>query len=208
VRFTRNGSERLDYAKREILSGKSAFCKNIPNGLSLIRMLLVLPLILIIHDIFVYECTKNMLLLIVFATIIRSDVADGYLARKLNCTSNVGAKLDIISDTLYTISSLAAFAYFDVIPFWFVFLMLFKLLEFIITSKLIVNKQKSERVIFFDKLGKMAVCSVMLLPGIFVFRRVITEYKVVMNIIVYIISALLIISFINRMISTVKYMRA
>jgi CDP-diacylglycerol--glycerol-3-phosphate 3-phosphatidyltransferase len=192
----------------EILSGKSAFYKNIPNGLSLIRMLLVLPFILAIHDIFVYECTSNLLLLIVFFAIIISDVADGYLARKLKCASSTGAKLDIVSDTLYTISALAAFAYFDVTPIWFVFLMLLKLLEFIITSKLIVNKQNFGHGIFFDKMGKIAVSSVMLLPGIFVFRCVITDYKIVMNVIIYVISALLIISFVNRIISTAKYMRA
>jgi phosphatidylglycerophosphate synthase len=64
-------------------------------------MLLVLPLIIIIHDIFVHECTKNLFLLIIFFTIITSDVADGFLARKLKCASDTGAKLDIISDALY-----------------------------------------------------------------------------------------------------------
>ncbi|MDR2793910.1 MAG: CDP-alcohol phosphatidyltransferase family protein, partial [Treponema sp.] len=76
--------------------------KNVPNILSVLRIALVLPFTAIIHDIFMYECTKNLFLLILFITIIISDVADGYLARKLNCTSNAGAKLDIISDTFYT----------------------------------------------------------------------------------------------------------
>jgi CDP-diacylglycerol--glycerol-3-phosphate 3-phosphatidyltransferase len=170
-------------------------------------MLLVFPFVLIIHDIFVYECTKNLFLVIAFFTIIISDIADGYLARKLKCTSNVGAKLDIISDTLYTILSLTVFAYFKIIPIWFIFLILLKLFEFIITSKLIRNKQKSENVIFFDKIGKISISIVMLLPGIFVFRCIIIDYKTVMNIIIYIITAMLIISFINRIINTVKYIK-
>jgi CDP-diacylglycerol--glycerol-3-phosphate 3-phosphatidyltransferase len=186
------------------LNNKCFSYKNVPNGLSLLRLLLVIPFIVIIHDIFVYECTKNLFLLIVFFTIIISDVADGYLARKLKCTSNTGAKLDIISDTLYTISSLTVFAYFKIIPIWFIFIMLLKLLEFIITSKLI---QKSESIIFFDKIGKISVSIVMLLPGIFVFRCIIIDYKMVMNIIIYIITAMLIISFVNRIINTVKYIK-
>jgi CDP-diacylglycerol--glycerol-3-phosphate 3-phosphatidyltransferase len=100
-------------------------------------MAVVLPFIVTIHDIFVYECTKNWVLLVAFFVIIISDIADGYLARKLKCTSNTGAKLDIISDSLYTILSLAAFAYFNIIPIWFIFIMLFKLIEFIVTSRLI-----------------------------------------------------------------------
>jgi phosphatidylglycerophosphate synthase len=66
--------------------------KNVPNGLSLLRMLLVLPFIIIIHDIFVYECTKNLFLLITFFTIILSDVSDGWLARKLKCTSDTALR--------------------------------------------------------------------------------------------------------------------
>jgi CDP-diacylglycerol--glycerol-3-phosphate 3-phosphatidyltransferase len=181
--------------------------KNIPNVLSLFRIFLVLPFLLIIHDIFVYNCVKNWILLLVFFTIVMSDVADGYLARKLKCTSNTGAKLDIISDTLYTILSLAVFAYFNITPIWFIFIMMLKLLEFIITSKIIKNKHKSESILFFDKIGKISISIVMLLPGIFAFRCIIIDYKMVMNIIIYIITMMLILSFINRIVNTIKYTR-
>jgi CDP-diacylglycerol--glycerol-3-phosphate 3-phosphatidyltransferase len=145
--------------------------------------------------------------MITFITIIASDVADGFLARKLKCTSNTGAKLDVISDTLYTILSLTVFAYFKIIPIWFIFIMLLKLVELIITSKLIRNKQKSESIIFFDRIGKISVSVVMLLPGIFVFRCIIVDYKIVMNIIIYIITVMLIISFINRILNTIRYIK-
>jgi phosphatidylglycerophosphate synthase len=77
--------------------------KNSPNILTLVRMFLVLPFVWIIHDIFVYEYTKNSYLVIIFIVIILSDILDGFLARKLKCTSNTGAKLDIISDAFYII---------------------------------------------------------------------------------------------------------
>jgi CDP-diacylglycerol--glycerol-3-phosphate 3-phosphatidyltransferase len=140
--------------------------------------------------------------------IITSDIADGYLARKLRCASNAGAKLDIISDTVYTVSSLAVFVYFKIIPMWFIFLLLLKLLEFIITSKLMNYKRKSKDIIFFDKIGKISVSVVMLLPGIFVFRCIIIDYKMVMNMIIYIITAMIIISFVNRIINTMIYIKA
>jgi hypothetical protein len=84
--------------------------------------------------------------------------------------------------------------------------MLLKLIEFIITSK-IKNKHRSEKMLFFDKIGKLSISIAMLLPGIFVFRCVIIEYKTVMNTIVYIITAMLILSFFNRIIDTAKYKR-
>jgi CDP-diacylglycerol--glycerol-3-phosphate 3-phosphatidyltransferase len=170
-------------------------------------MLLVLPFVLIIRDIFVYKCPKNLGLVIIFITIISTDVLDGFLARKLKCTSNTGAKLDIISDTLYSILSLIAFVYFKIIPVWFVFIMILKLFEFIVTSKIINLKRKIKNVAFFDKIGKLSVSIVMLLPGIFVFRCIIIDYKIIMNIIIYIITAMLIISFVNRIVNTIKYIK-
>ena len=181
--------------------------KNIPNTLSLMRMMLVLPFVLIIHDIFVYECTKNLGLVVIFFTIIMSDIADGYLARKLKCASKIGAKLDVISDTVYTILSLTVFVYFKIIPVWFIFIMVLKLIEFIVTSKLIKEKQNIEKTLIFDRMGKLSICIVMLLPGIFVFRCIIIDYKIVMNVTIYIITIMLIVSFINRIKNTIEYMK-
>ncbi|MDR2479355.1 MAG: CDP-alcohol phosphatidyltransferase family protein [Treponema sp.] len=178
--------------------------KNIPNALSLVRMLLVLPFLLVIRDIFVYECPKNWGLLLIFTIIILSDIADGFLARKLRCASNAGAKLDIISDALYTLFSLSAFAYFKIIPIWFILVLLFKLGEFIVTSKIVTVKQKSSQAVFFDKAGKLSVSAAMLLPGIFVFRCIIADYKMVMNAAIYIITVMLAISFVSRIINTIK----
>jgi phosphatidylglycerophosphate synthase len=95
-------------------------------------MLLVLPFVCIIHDILVYKCTKNLFLSIIFIVIITSDILDGFLARKLKCTSNVGVKLDIISDAFHTILSLFIFVYFKIIPAWFIILLVLKLFEFIL----------------------------------------------------------------------------
>jgi phosphatidylglycerophosphate synthase len=106
--------------------------------------------------------------------------------------------LDIVSDALYTVLSLAAFAYFKVIPGWFVFVLVLKLLEFVVTSRIMRNRQKTGNKIFFDKMGKISVSVAMLLPGVFVFRCVITDYKTVMNTVVYMITAMFVISFFNR----------
>jgi hypothetical protein len=85
--------------------------------------------------------------------------------------------------------------------------MALKLVEFIITSRLIKDRRRVESVVFFDKIGKISVSTVMILPGIFAFRCIIVDYKTVMNVMVYIITGMLLISFINRIINTIKYMK-
>jgi phosphatidylglycerophosphate synthase len=169
----------------------------VPNSVTLLRLVLVLPFLIFIHDIIVYNCT-NLFSLVLFIAIIISDVLDGFLARRLNCASHIGAKLDIFSDTVYAISSLFLFVYFKIIPLWFPFVTAVKLIEFIITSKLLKNKYKTNRDIIFDKTGKTAINMVMLMPGLFVFRCIITNYRVVMNIAVYIVTVMFAVSFLGR----------
>jgi CDP-diacylglycerol--glycerol-3-phosphate 3-phosphatidyltransferase len=172
--------------------------KNLPNMLSALRMTLVLPFVLAIHDIFVYECAKNLALVILFVLILLSDIADGCAARKLNCSSKTGAALDVLSDALYTLFSFGMFAYFKLVPAWFVLVLLFKLLEFMITSKVLGKRRNQGGALVFDKIGKLSVIITMLLPGVFVFRCMILEYKTVMNAAVYVITALLALSTIGR----------
>ena len=181
--------------------------KDIPNILSLMRGLLVLPFVLNIYTIYLLEHSTNWTLIVLFFIIIISDILDGSLARKFNCTSDFGAKLDIISDAFYTISSLIVLAYINITPVWFVLIMVIKLLEFIITSKIINFKQKTKNIAIFDKTGKISVLIIMLLPGFFIFRCVIVEYKIIMNMIINVITIMIIISFVNRIIITIKYIR-
>ncbi|MDR2487126.1 MAG: CDP-alcohol phosphatidyltransferase family protein [Clostridiales Family XIII bacterium] len=180
---------------------------NIPNALSLARGLLVLPFILSIHDIFVHGCADNLVLLLLFSAILLSDVLDGFLARRLQCTSVLGAKLDVLSDTLYTILSLATFAYFGVIPAWFVLVMLLKLAEFIVTSRIIRGRGGADRPLLFDKLGKLSVSAVMLLPGVFVLRCVFTDYKTVMVIAVHALTLPLALSSVGRVRAAIQKAR-
>jgi CDP-diacylglycerol--glycerol-3-phosphate 3-phosphatidyltransferase len=184
------------------------FNTHIPNILSLLRMALVLPFVWILHDIFVYECAKNFFLIITFITILASDAADGFLARKLQCVSSAGEKLDVAADTVYTTLSLATFAYFKIIPIWFVVLLLLKLAEFFITSKLMDGNQRPGNALFFDKIGKISVAIAMLLPGIFVFRCLISNYRLAMNASIYVITAMLALSLANRIVKTIKCLRA
>ena len=85
----------------------------IPNIISIIRLAGV-PLFLWL--ILVPEADGWALLVLMLSGI--SDYADGYLARRLNQTSKLGAILDPVADRLYILSTVIGLAVRDVIPWW------------------------------------------------------------------------------------------
>jgi cardiolipin synthase len=90
----------------------------IPNVISIIRLAGV-PLFLWL--ILVPEADG--LALAVLAISGASDYADGYLARKLNQTSKLGAILDPVADRLYILSTVIGLGIRDIIPWWMVIIL-------------------------------------------------------------------------------------
>jgi cardiolipin synthase len=85
----------------------------IPNVISIIRLAGV-PLFLWL--ILVPEADGLALALLALSGL--SDYADGYLARRLNQTSQLGAILDPVADRLYILSTVIGLGIRDIIPWW------------------------------------------------------------------------------------------
>jgi cardiolipin synthase len=85
----------------------------IPNVISIVRLAGV-PLFLWL--ILVAEADGWALLVLMLSGI--TDYLDGYLARKLNQTSRLGAILDPVADRLYILSTVIGLAARDIIPIW------------------------------------------------------------------------------------------
>jgi cardiolipin synthase len=85
----------------------------IPNVISIIRLAGV-PLFLWL--VLVPEADGLALAVLALSGI--SDYADGYLARKLNQTSQLGAILDPVADRLYILSTVIGLGIRDIIPWW------------------------------------------------------------------------------------------
>ena len=90
----------------------------IPNVISIIRLAGV-PLFLWL--VLVPEADGWALLVLMLSGI--SDYADGYLARRLNQTSQLGAILDPVADRLYILSTVVGLAVRDIIPWWLAILL-------------------------------------------------------------------------------------
>ncbi len=90
----------------------------IPNLLSIVRLMGV-PLFLWL--ILGPEADGWALVVLMLSGI--TDYLDGYLARKLNQTSKLGAILDPVADRLYILSTVIGFAARDIIPIWLALLL-------------------------------------------------------------------------------------
>ena len=73
-------------------------------------------------------------LIVIFILTAISDVSDGWLSRKYNLSSDDGAKFDVICDFIFIILSTFALILIDLIPAWFLVIIILKLIEFFKTS--------------------------------------------------------------------------
>ena len=81
---------------------------NIPNNLTLLRIAMIPCFILVfyISDNILSLYQKNLIATLIFLLAAITDWLDGYLARKLNQTSNFGAFIDPVADKLIVIAAL------------------------------------------------------------------------------------------------------
>lgn len=179
--------------------------KNIPNLLSISRIFLS-----IIFSILLYNITlENSIYLIILFTLIGiTDILDGYLARKKNNTTELGAKIDIIADMTYVTFSFIVLYLCNIIPLWFIIFLIIKFSEFVITSYAVKKYYKNPKHAFlFDKLGKNMAIITMFLPGIIVLMFLLSINTQFLNILLYILLTIGSISFIQRIYKCYKIIK-
>lgn len=103
--------------------------RTVINSISFSRVILgLLFLYIILFDF------NAVYLIVVFALAIIGDVLDGFLARKYDLITDNGSKIDVLCDFLFIIIATLALVLIDLIPFWFLFVIALKLIEFFMTS--------------------------------------------------------------------------
>ncbi len=86
----------------------------IANLITLFRLMLVFVVI----SLFGYHLYLDILLVALIGLILLLDAVDGYVARKLNQTSALGALLDIVGDRIVECVFWVYFAVVGLVPFW------------------------------------------------------------------------------------------
>lgn len=92
------------------------FLRHIPNTISVLRILLIIPIIAAIW----HEEYRLAFFLILVAGL--SDGIDGFLARFFNWKSQLGALLDPLADKILLVSLFVVFALKELIPVWLMLL--------------------------------------------------------------------------------------
>lgn len=130
--------------------------RNIPNILTVLRMLLVIP------------CSVSILLdyyklaIVIFMLAAVTDGIDGLLARKLGCQTALGAVLDPLADKLLVVSLFAIFTFKNFIPYWFAAIVIVR--ELILLSGAAFYRFMFGPVIFVPTmLSKINTCLLLLL---------------------------------------------
>ena len=123
---------------------------NLPNKLTIIRTLMVIPFIIIL-EIDNKSLLFNIIAALIFLSASLTDFLDGYIARKNNLITNFGKLMDPLSDKILVISALITFVSKQYIQAWMVIIIIAR--EFLVTGIRIIAASKGE-VIPADKLGK------------------------------------------------------
>lgn len=135
---------------------------NLPNKLSIFRILLV-PVMLIVYyasfwtNAIIFD--QYLLLAPIFIVASLTDFADGYIARKYNLITVFGKFLDPLADKLIVLAALAILNDLGVIPIWVTVVILSR--EFIVTGIRLVAVNEGT-VIAASNLGKYKTATTMI----------------------------------------------
>ncbi len=131
---------------------------NIANKLTLLRIILIVPFIIILlwgANNFMYR----LIAFVIFSVASLTDFLDGYLARKFNLITNFGKLMDPLADKILVLSSLMVFIQLEYVPAWMVIV--------IITRDFLINGIRSlaaskGKVIAAGNLGKIKTTTQMI----------------------------------------------
>lgn len=134
--------------------------------------------------------------IIISFIIFLTDFFDGKLARSTGWTSKIGAIFDVAADLLYIVVSYIVLYALHIIPLWFLFIIVFKFMEFIITSYYIKNSSDEKPVFVFDILGRFTAVIFYIIPLVsYVFFHFLSNgYLYIVDFIMYITTLLTVIS--------------
>ena len=106
--------------------------KNIPNVITFARILLIFPIIILLE---INNLELVWLILIIGGI---TDFLDGFLAKRLNNKSTLGAIIDPLADKIFILIPFAWLSIYQVIPFWSFAIIIFR--ELVISSFRVMKK--------------------------------------------------------------------
>lgn len=176
--------------------------KQFPNLITLLRIGLTFFL-----NIYILKNPGNLAIpLIIFIFLLLTDFLDGKVARHYGVSTKFGAIFDLLADLLFILSSTTLLIYLQVIPKWFLGVILIKFTEFIFTS-FILKEDDNEEVFVFDYFGRLTAGLFYVIPilSYTLVRLNHSFYLSMIQILLYFTSFLATVSFVYRISRCIKY---
>ncbi len=138
---------------------------NLPNKLSILRIILVLILIIIPYipqlEMFVYGIPlSNLLLALIFLIGAITDIIDGKIARKRKMITDLGKFLDPLADKILVLSALVILVDLGKVPAWIPIIVLTR--EFAVSGYRLIASTKDGQVIAASIWGKIKTITQMI----------------------------------------------
>lgn len=138
---------------------------NLPNKLSILRIILVLILIIIPYipqlEMFVYGIPlSNLLLAFIFLIGAITDIIDGKIARKRKMITDLGKFLDPLADKILVLSALVILVDLGKVPAWIPIIVLTR--EFAVSGYRLIASTKDGQVIAASIWGKIKTITQMI----------------------------------------------
>lgn len=130
------------------------------NFLTFLRI----PITFILSYLIIYKQQPFYLSLALMLFVFLTDILDGKLARKYKVETDFGAKLDVVSDFIFTLVLSLSYSFVYKFPKLILGIIIFKFIEFNFTSYLIRRNIKRNHIYLFDKLGKYLAIYFYILP--------------------------------------------
>ncbi|MGN0472463.1 MAG: CDP-diacylglycerol--glycerol-3-phosphate 3-phosphatidyltransferase [Lachnospiraceae bacterium] len=174
---------------------------NLPNKLTMFRVILILPFCFFLMTDFCGEASK-WIALGIFIVASLTDLLDGKIARKYNLVTTFGKFMDPLADKLLVSAAMIALIELKRIPAWVVIVIISR--EFIISGFRLIAAQKNV-VIAAGYIGKFKTTFQMIMICLMIAD--IEEIRVVTLVVMYVALALTIISLMDYLIRNRKVMR-
>ena len=174
---------------------------NLPNKLTMFRVILILPFCFFLMTDFCGEASK-WIALGIFIVASLTDLLDGKIARKYNLVTTFGKFMDPLADKLLVSAAMIALIELKRIPAWVVIVIISR--ECIISGFRLIAAQKNV-VIAAGYIGKFKTTFQMIMICLMIAD--IEEIRVVTLVVMYVALALTIISLMDYLIRNRKVMR-
>lgn len=150
---------------------KKLLKQNVANIITFTRFILAIIIFrltfLLFHDPSYY---KRYLLFYLLAWL--SDFFDGRIARRLEIASKTGAIFDLLVDCFFVFLLNIQVMVMKLLPFAFLFLLCEKVLNYVITSKIMNGINPSQSHFWNDKIGRLVAASFYVIPWFVVSLKV------------------------------------